>query len=87
MFGSLDLALRELEANNNGVVGGGSKVDDSNLTKSKKLKNTKSRIQTRVGVMEELIFLILSTKKVFKQLRQAFTKAPILQNFDLKCHI
>ena len=32
-------------------------------------------------------FLTSNAKKAFNQLRQAFTKAPILQHFDLECHI
>ena len=40
--GSSDLALRELGADDNEVVGGANKADDKNL--SKKAKNAKSRI-------------------------------------------
>ena len=32
-------------------------------------------------------YLIPSAKRAFTQLRQAFTKAPILQHFDPECHI
>ena len=74
--GSSDLAPRELGADE--VVGGGGKADDRNLPKSKKLKNAKSGIQTRVGATEEPTSLTPSIRKAFNQLRQAFTKAPIL---------
>ena len=40
----LDLALRELRANDHEVVGNSGKVDNKDLSKSKKSKNTKSRI-------------------------------------------
>ena len=82
-----DLAPKELGANDNEVVGGGGKVDGRNLSKSKKLKNAKSIIQTRVRAIREPIFLTSGTKKAFNQLRQAFTKAPILQHFNPEYHI
>ena len=40
-----------------------------------------------IGAMRETIFLILGIKEAFKQLKQAFTKVPILRHFDLECHI
>ena len=79
-----NLALR-LGANDDEVVGSGDKVDNKNL--SKKSNNIKSRIQTRIGAMEEPTFLTPSTKEAFNQLRQAFTEAPIFQHFDPECHI
>ena len=78
--GSSDLAQRD---NDDEVVGGG----DRNLSKSKKSKNTKSGIQTRIGATGEPTFLIPGAGEAFNQLRQAFTKAPILQHFDPECHI
>ena len=42
--GSLDLTLKDLVANNNKFVEGGDKADDKNLSVSKNLKNTKSKI-------------------------------------------
>ena len=83
--GSLDLALR-LGANDNEVVGSGSKADDRNLSKSKKLKNVKFGKQTRIRATEESTFLTSGTREAFNQLKQAFTKAPILQYFDPECH-
>ena len=79
--GSSNLAQ---EDNGNEVIRGDG---NKNLSKSKKLKNAKSKIQMRIGATGELTFLISGTKETFNQLRQAFTKAPILQHFDLKCHI
>ena len=32
-------------------------------------------------------YLTPDARQAFTQLRQAFTKAPILQHFDLECHI
>ena len=66
------------------VVGGGG---DKNLSKSKKLKNAKSEIQIHIRATKEPTFLISSAKKVFNQLRQAFTEALILRRFDPECHI
>ena len=68
------------------VVNGFGRTNEKS-PKSEKLKNVKSGIQIRVGAMEESIFLILDAKEAFNQLRQAFTKAPTLRHFDLKCHI
>ena len=65
------------------VVEGG----DRNLSKSKKSKNAKFGIQTRLGATEEPTFLTPNAREAFNQLRQAFTEAPILRHFDLKCHI
>ena len=67
----LDLAQKD---NDNEFVKGGS---DRNLSKSKKLKNDKSGIQTRIKATEEPTFLTCSAKEALKQLRQAFTKTLI----------
>ena len=50
-------------------------------------KNAKSGVQTRLGATEEPTLLIPDARKAFNQLRQVFTKAPILQQFDSECHI
>ena len=57
------------------------------LSKSKKLKNDKSKILTHFEATKEFIFLTPNAKKTFNYLRQAFIKVPILQYFDPKCHI
>ena len=67
-----DVAWRK---DNNKVVEGGS---NRNLFKSKMSKNTKSGIQMRIRATGEPTFLTLGTKEVFNQLRQVFTKVPIL---------
>ena len=79
--GSSDSAQRD---DDNEVVGGGG---DRNLSKSKKSKNAKSGIQTCVEATGEPTFLTPSTRKAFNQLKQTFTKAPILRHFDPECHI
>ena len=56
-------ALRELEVNNDKVVGDASKADDRNL--SKKSKNTMSKIQIHFKTTKEPTFLTPGTKKVF----------------------
>ena len=40
-----------------------------------------------IGATEEPTFLTPYARETFNQLRQAFTKAPILQHFDPECHI
>ena len=82
---SSDLAPKELQANENEVVGGSG--NDRNLFKFKKSKNTKSWIQTYNKAMGEPIFLNPGAQEAFNQLKQVFTKALILPHFDLECHI
>ena len=55
---------------------------DRNMSKSKKSKNAKSRIQTRLGATEEPTFPTPNAREAFNQLKQAFTEAPILRHFD-----
>ena len=83
-IGLSDSAPR-LGDNDDEVDGGGGKVDSKNL--SKKSKNIKSGIQTYIGAIREPTFLTFGTKKAFKQLKQAFTKAPIFWHFNPECHI
>ena len=81
MTGLLDSSPRD---DDNKIVGVGR---DRNLSKSKMLKNTKSEIQTRIKATGKSMFPTFGAKRVFNQLRQAFTKVPIFQHFDLKCQI
>ena len=73
-IGLSDLPQRKLKTNK--VVGGSGKADNRNP--SKKLKNAKSGIQTHIKVTGEPTFFTPIAKEAFNQLRQAFTKAPIL---------
>ena len=72
------------EDNDNKVVGSGR---DKNLFKSKKSKNAKFGIQTRIGAMREPTFLTSYNREAFNKLRQVFTKALIFQHFDLEYYI
>ena len=67
----------------------GSAVSWSNT--SKKSAKSKSQIKSRhfgnSNNLDKLKFLTSKAKKAFNCLRQAFTKASILQYFDLECHI
>ena len=84
MLKKIELSDLALGDDNNEVVRGSG---DRNLSKSKKSKNAKFGIQTCIGATGEPTFLITSAREVFNQLRQTFTKTPILQYFDLECHI
>ena len=86
MTGSSDLAAR-LGEDDDEIVGGGGKADDKNLSKSIKSKNAKSGKQMRIGATGKPTFLTPGARKTFNQLKQAFTKALILQHFDPECHI
>ena len=81
--GLLDSALRRLEANGDEVIR--SDHDDRNLSKSKKSKNVKSEILMHIEAIRKPMFLTFGARKAFNQLKQAFTKAPILQYFDPEC--
>ena len=51
-------------------------------------KSAESKSQTKSGNnLGETNFLTSKAKEAFKHLRQAFTEVPILQHFDLECHI
>lgn len=84
------LALKAFRADNNEIVRSGNcRADETfkNSFKSTKLKNNKSEILTNIGTTGKPIFLIPGSMEAFNQLRQAFTKTPILLHFDFKCHI
>ena len=74
---------------NDEVVGDGGAIGRSDVSKksAKSKSRTKSRYLGNSNNSEESKFLTYDTKKAFNHLRQAFTKAPILQHFDPECHI
>lgn len=85
-------ALRVFGAEDEFVEDDDNRADEMmrNLSKSKKLKNDKSRNSTYIsilGVTGKSIFLTLNAKQAFNCLRQLFIKALILRNFNLECHI
>ena len=85
--GLSNLAPKAFRADDDEVVGIGSRADETfkNSSKSKQAKNDKFESSTRssdIGATGKPIFLIPSAKKAFNHLRQAFTKAPILRHFD-----
>ena len=66
MTGSSNLAPR-LGADDDEVVRGGGKANNKNLSKSKKSKNAKFAIQTRLSVIRESTFLTLDAREAFNQ--------------------
>ena len=86
-----NLAPRALGIDDNEAVKVGGRADKTvrNLSKSKRLKNTKSKIPTHIniGAMGESTFLTPSAKKGFNCLKQMFIKALILRYFDLENYI
>ena len=85
--GLLDSALKVFEADDNGVVDGGDRANETVVNSS---KNNKSRNSTRVSNIRatgEPNFLTPNAKKTFNHLRLAFIKAPILRHFDLESYI
>ena len=73
------------------------KLKNQNLSKSQKLFNlkkillskklSKNRNLPKNNAIKKSSFLTFIAKTVFNRLQLAFTKASILQYFDLKCYI
>ena len=74
------LVPKSLRIDDNEVVKVGDRADKTikNLSKSKKSKNEKSKVQTRIKALGETTFLTPGAKKAFNHLKQVFIKAPIL---------
>lgn len=90
MTGLSNLFSKVVKTNNNEIVKDNGKKADKivkNLSKLKKLKNTKSKIYINIKTIEKPIFLTFSAKEAFNFLKQAFFKALIFQYFDFKCYI
>ena len=65
-------------------------IDNSKVISSSSRNDRKSAKADFIKPMyrvEEPSFLTFDTRQAFTQLKQAFTKVPILQYFDLKHHI
>lgn len=71
-------------------TGNGNNIDRLDiLKKSTKFKSQNlkcGKLVKNSNIMEELKFLTFKAKEVFNYLKQAFTKEPIFQYFDLKCY-
>ena len=61
-----------------GSIGGGGDCKDETIERSPLTSKNSNRATG---------YLTLNAKRVFTQLRQAFTKALILRHFDSECHI
>ena len=61
-----------------GSIGGGGDYEDETIKRSPLLSKYSNRATS---------YLTIGAKQVITQLRQAFTKALILQHFDPECHI
>lgn len=78
-----ELVSKAFKADKNKVIrDSGDKINETaqNLSKTKKIKNAKSKISTHFSNMraiKKLTFLIFSTKEVFNRLMQAFIKVLI----------
>ena len=73
------MALKIFKADDNKIVGVGSKVNKTfkNLSRSKKLKNKKFINPTYIRAVKKPIFLIFNTEKTFNYLKQVFIKVLI----------
>ena len=83
------LALKKFRVENDKVVERGDRANEIviNLSKSKKLKNEKSKILIHSGITRKLMFLTSNTKEAFNLLKLVFIKALILKHFNLEFHI
>ena len=84
---SSDSASKAFRADDNEVVGGGGRANETvvNLSKNNKFRN--SMRVSNIRATREPNFLTSNAKKAFNHLRLAFIEAPILRHFNLKSHI
>ena len=85
-----NLALKTFRSDDNKIIEGNGRVNETRVNLSDKFKNNKSKTLTHVANNKAIgkpNFLTLNAKKAFNQLQLAFIKALIFQNFDLKGHI
>ena len=74
----------DFRVDDNEVDGCGGAVGRSDASK----KSAKSKSRTKAdNNLEKPKFLTSEAKEALNRLRQAFTEAPILRNFDPECHI
>ena len=62
------------------------KVDEVDVSSGGNYEKTVGRLPSK-NLNGTIGYLTPDTRRAFTQLRQVFNKAPILQHFDLKCHI
>ena len=84
---SLKLTLKLFRVNNNEITENDSRAYKMIINLSKYNKSRNLMHVPNIGAIEELIFLIYNTKKIFNYLKQGFIKALIFQHFDLKSYI
>ena len=76
------------EKSKNHQISAKSRKSKPKSSKSKKAISDKSEISVNSTVATNATgYLTPKARKAFIQLRQAFTKAPILRHFDPECHI
>ena len=81
------MGRKAFRADDNEAVGVGGRANGTVVNLSKNKKFRKSTCIPNIRATGKLNFLTLDAKKAFNHLRLAFTKAPILQHFDLESHI
>ena len=78
---------KAFRADDDEIVGGGNKTNETVVNLSKNEKSRKSTHVPNIGATGKPNFLTPNAKKAFNHLRLAFIKALILRHFDLESHI